>query len=294
MHLHNALVLGILYNASSAVPGPSSSRGVLGTLNGSQNEPSSARNATNENAEEDTEDLDAELDASLPPGKRLRLLAASLSTKERQRIKAVGKPPARNFASGANASSWAGAGADLLEKKRKEEEKKQKEIDRRRLREVHTQISANDWAKDALAEDAVRQENRTKLPNGKFYYLGTSYSWLLRQADSHPSIPMCHPLGTLQALMRSSKVPLCTDAKVLPDADSLADMMTSQAVEVGLSGGVTVEASTLLLAGLQVRIAAARSMAGVVGRIAKADNLLGLVPSTLDIIRLICRTLLVA
>lgn len=38
---------------------------------------------------------------------------------------------------------------------------------------------------------------------------------------------------------------------MLPDVDSLSDLMTAQAVENGLNGGVSAEAASLLLAGLQ-------------------------------------------
>lgn len=184
MHLHNALVLGILYNASSAVPGPSSSRGVVsshheanGTHAADGYNDGTAGNAEGENAK--PSDLFSE---SIHPRKRLRLLAASISSKERQRIKASGKPAARHLATGANASSWAGAGADLLEKRRKEEDKKAREAEKRRLRGLHTQIGADDWMEEALQEETARQENRAKqLPVCKYH---------LRLRSSHQPDPL--------------------------------------------------------------------------------------------------------
>ncbi|CAO1637921.1 unnamed protein product [Parajaminaea phylloscopi] len=229
VHLHNALVLGILYNASSAVPGPSSSRGSYNALPshseataGHAGESFASPVDKADGAAAASPDLFSE---SIHPRKRLRLLAASLPAKERLRIKTSGKPANKPTVPAASASSWAGAGADLLEKRRKEEEKKAKEAEKRRLRELYTQIGGDDWMQELAVEDATRQENRGKLP-----------------------------VSTLQALLRSNNVPLCSESKILPDADSLADLMTSQAVETGLSGGVAADAAALMLSGLQAHL----------------------------------------
>jgi transcriptional coactivator HFI1/ADA1 len=150
VHLHNQLVLGLLYNASAGIAGPSSLRnghshhkrdangdlvGPNGDLIGSQ--------------DEDDEDEDEPMNRVLaPPGKRLRMLTAGLSRKDRARIKNIPKnmTHSKGLASGAASSlGWAGAGADMLEKKRKEEEKRRSLEEKKRVKEVHTQIGAKDW-----------------------------------------------------------------------------------------------------------------------------------------------------
>lgn len=177
VHLHNSLVLGILYNASSAVPGPSASRkgwGTSGAFSASHSDhQTSIRQAEaeayqHENGDFEAEDVDPEAaTASIEPEKRVNILAASFTTAERQRIKSMSKPLSRNLSSIANTSSWAGAGADLLERKRKEEEKKTKETERKRLKEQHTEIGGRDWLKEVIAEELACQENRASLPAGK-------------------------------------------------------------------------------------------------------------------------------
>lgn len=170
-------MLGILYNASSAVPGPSASRkgwGTSGAFSASHSDhQTSIRQAEadayqQENGDFEAEDVDPEAaTASIEPEKRVNILAASFTTAERQRIKSMSKPLSRNLSSIANTSSWAGAGADLLERKRKEEEKKTKETERKRLKEQHTEIGGRDWLKEVIAEDLACQENRASLPAGK-------------------------------------------------------------------------------------------------------------------------------
>lgn len=167
MHLHNALVLGIIYNASSAVPGPSSTRGTA-----IHHHSASAGAKSDEPEGDEYQGVEAAPPSngihspSIHPRKRLRLLVASLTDKERQRIKTAGRQANKSAAAGASALSWAGAGADLLEKRRKEEEKRTKEAEKRRLREVHTEIGGRDWVQEAISEELAKQENRAKLPVG--------------------------------------------------------------------------------------------------------------------------------
>ena len=92
-----------------------------------------------------------------PPQKRLRLLTAGLSRKERARIKNVPKAMthSRALAGGATSSlGWAGAGADMLEKKRKDEEKRRSMEEKKRVKEVYTQIGAKDWRSSILSGTA--------------------------------------------------------------------------------------------------------------------------------------------
>lgn len=165
------MIFGIIYNASSAVPGPSALKGghsgaserqADGTSLGKRNAIGAAETG------DDQEDEGQDEYEHMSPRKRLRMLAASLPIKERQRIKAAGKPSERAGISGPNTSSWAGAGADLLEKRRKEEEKKSKEAERKRLREVHTEIGSIDWTRETLLAEAAKQEVRPKLPVGSY------------------------------------------------------------------------------------------------------------------------------
>lgn len=88
-----------------------------------------------------------------PPEKRLRLLTAGLSRKDRARVKNVPKAMthSRSLTSGATSSlGWAGAGADMLEKKRKEEERRRIIDEKKRVKEVYTQIGAKDWKSEHL------------------------------------------------------------------------------------------------------------------------------------------------
>lgn len=169
MHLHNAFVLGILFNASSGVAGPSSAHDTLSHQPGARKDGVSSHyrniNGTMAPVDPDEDDIHG-ASQHIPSKQRISMLAASLPIKERQRIKASGKIQERSSTAGSNTSSWAGAGADLLEKRRKEEEKKSKEAERKRLREVHTEIGALDWTREALLEEATKQEVRAKLPIG--------------------------------------------------------------------------------------------------------------------------------
>lgn len=132
--MHNALILGILYNASADVPGPSSraSRRVTRILpDGTQ--------VTEEEEEE-------------PSRKRLRTLVAGLPRRERLRLSSLEKAGKMglNHTSGAASLGWAGAAADMLEKKRKDEEKRKVAEDRRKVRQYKSAIGARDWKGQAI------------------------------------------------------------------------------------------------------------------------------------------------
>ncbi|CCF50556.1 hypothetical protein NDA11_006581 [Ustilago hordei] len=134
VHLHNALILGILYNASTDVPGPSSRtvRRITRIL-------PDGSTITEEEEEE-------------PSRKRLRNLVAGLPRKERLRLKKlekVGKLGA-NAIGGAASLGWAGSAADMLEKKRKDEEKRKVAEDRRKVRHYKSAIGAKDWKGQAV------------------------------------------------------------------------------------------------------------------------------------------------
>jgi transcriptional coactivator HFI1/ADA1 len=147
VHLHNSLLLGIIYNASPDVHLPSSNKRGLGARGGlASTAPSS-----------DSED------AAGPsaPRKRLRALIAGMPQKERARLKAAAKPPPRAAVMGA--LGWAGAGADMLEKKRKEEERRRAKEEKRRVREATTEIGGADWRAEAASAEMRLRDVREKL-----------------------------------------------------------------------------------------------------------------------------------
>ena len=85
------------------------------------------------------EEEDGDLQLLQPAKKRLRLLTAGLSRKERSRIRNVPKHLTNSHSMGTNGASslgWAGAGADMLEKKRKEEEKRRTIEEKERAKEI--------------------------------------------------------------------------------------------------------------------------------------------------------------
>lgn len=162
VHLHNQLVLGLLYNASAGIPGPSSPRSGHGHHKRDANGDLIGPNGEAVSSQSEEGDEDEPLNRVLaPPGKRLRMLTAGLSRKDRARIKSIPKnmTHSKGLASGAASSlGWAGAGADMLEKKRKEEEKRRSYEERKRVKEVHTQIGAKDW-KDQILKDSAQITN---------------------------------------------------------------------------------------------------------------------------------------
>lgn len=169
MHLHNSLVLGLLFNASADVPGPSTSK--LSTIRKRERDANGnvieSRSGDDRSVQSDGEGIDEPINRILaPPEKRLRLLAAGLSRKDRARVKNVPKAMThtRGLASGATSSlGWAGAGADMLEKKRKEEEKKRLFDDKKRVKEVYTQVGAKDWQSEIRSGSAQIASVQEKL-----------------------------------------------------------------------------------------------------------------------------------
>ncbi|PWN44529.1 hypothetical protein IE81DRAFT_9716 [Ceraceosorus guamensis] len=209
--------MGILYNASSDVPLPSASKrsyapgarngGGMHALDGA------TRNLSTSDESED--------EISTVPRKRLRAMVAGLSKKDRARLKSAGKPPARPAVS--SALGWAGAGADMLERKRKEEERRRTREEKRRVREADTQIGGREWRADAVQDEIAVAEARDT--------------------------------GSLtatvqQAVNRALVAPLCTEAKELPDMKALHDAMTLAAVKSGVGGGAAPRAAALLLTAL--------------------------------------------
>ncbi|SJX64043.1 related to HFI1-adaptor protein required for structural integrity of the SAGA complex [Sporisorium reilianum f. sp. reilianum] len=206
IHLHNALILGILYNASADVPGPSSraARRITRLL----------PDGTTVTEEEEEE----------PSRKRLRNLVAGLPRKERLRLKNLEKAGklGANAVGGAASLGWAGAAADMLEKKRKDEEKRKVADDRRKVRQYKSAIGAKDWKGQAIQATQQIAAVRTKL----------SFS-------------------AQQAVMRAMQAPLCVESKHLPDLDGIKDRMTLLAVENGMPGGVQPQAAAMVLSALQ-------------------------------------------
>lgn len=145
------MILGILYNASADVPGPSSKR--------------TTRIRVRRTLADGTEISEDETDDEEPSKKRMRMLVAGLTKKERMRIKSLenaGKLGV-NSAGGALSLGWAGSAADMLEKKRKEEEKRKVAEDRRKVREVKSAIGARDWRGEAFQATAHVNAVRGKL-----------------------------------------------------------------------------------------------------------------------------------
>lgn len=154
VHLHNALILGILYNASADVPGPSSR---------------TARRITRILPDGSTV---TEQEEEEPSRKRLRNLVAGLPRKERLRLKNLekaGKLGAKSVG-GAASLGWAGSAADMLEKKRKDDEKRKIAEDRRKVRLYTSAIGAKDWKGQAIQATQHLTSVRPKLSFCKFSF----------------------------------------------------------------------------------------------------------------------------
>lgn len=234
--------MGLLYNASADVPGPSTGRaGVLHPLHdGNRFHPEDDDEAA-VNMFSDTGDDDLVLQ---PPAKRLRLLTAGLSRKDRARIRSIPKSlhHARSLGGGDTSSlGWAGAGAELLEKKRKEEEKRKSASDKKRAKEAYTEVGAPDWKVAALQSASDLSAHRDRLAICEYWS-----SIHARLLCSH------HPIATQQEVVRAQAAPLCVECKQLPDLETMRDIMTLHAVESGLLKGAQPQAAALLLAALQV------------------------------------------
>ncbi|KAK0523599.1 hypothetical protein OC834_004840 [Tilletia horrida] len=263
IHLHNALIMGILHNASPGVPGPSTDDDPTGTGSSKRRKPG---------------DPDPDATVEVSTHKRQRLVLAGLPKRERQRIKLVGKlsrgptasaatantassaltalGPTLSAASaagagagdsgaGSNADSaallaggvgWAGANAEMLERKRKEQEKRKAVEEKRRIRENLTNIGARDWRGETT-----------------------------QQAESLDDVKDKLSASTQSAIARALSASLCIDSKELPDIESLRDRMTLHAVEAGLPGGVHPQAAAMVLLALQGHIQ--NVIASVIGKL---------------------------
>ncbi|KAE8224280.1 hypothetical protein CF319_g2819 [Tilletia indica] len=252
IHLHNALIMGILHNASPGVPGPSTDDDPSGSGSNKRRKPG---------------DPDPDAAVEVPIRKRQRLILAGLPKRERQRIKLVGKlsrgPAAATAASSlsalgptlsaasaagagagapsdvvnvnANADStaaimaggvgWAGANAEMLERKRKEQEKRKTAEEKRRIRETLTNIGAQDWRGQTMEQTESIESVKDKLS-----------------------------ASTQSAIARALSASLCIDSKELPDLEAMRDRMTLHAVEAGLPGGVHPQAAAMVLLALQGHI----------------------------------------
>jgi transcriptional coactivator HFI1/ADA1 len=198
------------------------------------------------NSDNDQED-DPAYRMLAPPDKRLRLLAAGLSRRDRARIKNVPKAMSHSRISTSGATSslgWAGAGADMLEKKRKEEERRRTIDEKKRVKEVYTQIGAKDWKSEFLqsTSQVASVHERLSLRELQSLYIRTTPCLLC--PDVYSAIQ--------QEIARAQAAPLCVESKQLPDLESMRDVMTLHAVEAGLPRGAQLQAAALLLAAVQV------------------------------------------
>lgn len=190
VHLHNSLVLGLLYNASADVPGPSTRSGT-GMLH--------ERDANGQLVDADGNvvgrfaDADDDLEMLQPAKKRLRLLTAGLSRKERARIRNIPKQLAHSRSLGLGGSlslGWAGAGADMLEKKRKEEEKRRSAEEKQRVKEAYTEIGLPDWKAASLQDQSYITSMHDRLPACKS---ASDKLFRLRSAKQRADITRIHP-----------------------------------------------------------------------------------------------------
>ncbi|MCO5588200.1 hypothetical protein L7F22_042155 [Adiantum nelumboides] len=190
---------------------------------------------------------DDDLQLLQPAKKRLRLLTAGLSRKERSRIRNVPKQLTNSHSMGSNGASslgWAGAGADMLEKKRKEEEKRRSIEEKQRAREAYTEIGSMDWKRTALQSQSQVTFTHDRLS-----------------------------LITQQEIARALAMPLCVESKELPDLESMRDLMTLHSVENGLLNGASAQAAALLLTSLQCHLQ--NVMASIITKI-RANRQMGI------------------
>lgn len=216
--LHNALVLSMLAEASASASSLGS-----GAVHGMQAPTSPIRARANLLDSDDDSDDAREPPVGGCPGrgrKRLRHMYAGLAQHERQRLQSL--PKTDHASTHTAASVWAGAGAELLERKRKEDEKRRAVEERRRTREAKLAIGASHWRLAAMQTAAQADSLRSRLSS------------------------------TMQeTLARSVDTPHCIEAHELPDVYTLQDRMSLAAIEAGLSHGVHVQAAAVLLAALQ-------------------------------------------
>ncbi|WFD25886.1 hypothetical protein MNAN1_000854 [Malassezia nana] len=216
--LHNALVLSMLAEASASVSALGS-----GAVHGMQAPTSPIRVRVNLLDSDDDSDDAREPPVSGQPGrgrKRLRHMYAGLTQYERERLHSL--PKTDHASTHTAASVWAGAGAELLERKRKEDEKRRAIEERRRTREAKLAIGASHWRLAAMQTAAQADSLRSRLSS------------------------------TMQeTLARSVDTPHCIETHELPDVYTLQDRMSLAAIEAGLSHGVHIQAAAVLLSALQ-------------------------------------------
>ncbi|WFD43189.1 hypothetical protein MPSI1_001844 [Malassezia psittaci] len=216
--LHNALMLSMLSAASSSrykareglgpTAAPTSSIQVLtGPFHQLENHP-------------DFEHEPPINGSDQPSKKRLRHMYAGLSQRERTRLQHL--PTSSRAGAHTAATVWAGAGAELLERKRKEDEKRKAVEERRRMRETVTAIGAVSWRtramQSAVHADSIRKELSTTIQ---------------------------------EACTRGIVAPHCAEMHELPDVHTLQDRMSFMAVEAGLEDGVHIQAAAMMLAALE-------------------------------------------
>ncbi|WFD37051.1 hypothetical protein MCUN1_003943 [Malassezia cuniculi] len=217
--LHNALVLSMLARALEPTTDPSGSRHAAHGVHAPASPIRAPRALLGDGAEDDDIDYDPPIAGSDEPGrKRLRHMYAGLPASERERLKQLPKCPGASAAS----AGWAGAGAELLERKRKEDEKRRSVEERRRTREATSAVGAVGWQAAAMAAAAQAESIRPRLTE-----------------------------ATQEAFARGVAAPQCVEAHELPDVYTIQDRMTLCAVEAGLAGGVHVQAAAVVLDALQ-------------------------------------------
>lgn len=218
--LHNAFVLSILAEVSTAATGGEHRmRGRHGAH--APTSPIRAPQSTFYDPDESDEWEDPPVDGSARAGrKRLRHLFAGLSQRERKRLQLLPRSGTSAVATGS--AGWAGAGAELLEKKRKEDEKRKSIEEKRRTREAKSAIGAVSWQSMALQAASQAENLRPRLSS-----------------------------AAQEAFARGVLAPLCVEDHSLPDVYGIQDRMTLTAVEAGLPGGVHIQAAAVVLSALQ-------------------------------------------
>lgn len=216
--LHNALVLSMMAEASASASSLGS-----GAVHGMQAPTSPIRARANLLDSDDDSDDAREPPVGGYPGrgcKRLRHMYAGLSQYERQRLQSL--PKTDHASMHTAASVWAGAGAELLERKRKEDEKRRAVEERRRTREAKLAIGASHWRLTAMQTTAQAESLRSRLS-----------------------------ASMQETLARGVETPHCIEAHELPNVYTLQDRMSLAAIEAGLPQGVHVQAAAVLLSALQ-------------------------------------------
>lgn len=219
--LHNALILSILAHALEPAADATGTRHAAHGIHA----PASPIHAPRALLGDHTDDDEDDTDYDPPVGgtdsrgrKRLRHMYAGLSAYERTRLQQLPLSPGVSAAS----AGWAGAGAELLERKRKEDEKRRSVEERRRTRETSSAIGALGWRAAAMGCAAQAEAIRPRLSG-----------------------------ATQEAFARGVAAQHCVEAQELPDVYTVQDRMTLCAVEAGLAGGVHVQAAAVVLDALQ-------------------------------------------